>query len=180
MSAAYAFSVAIRTLVVAVFAVSFASKVRGWNSYASWLARLPVPLASHRGLPATLAASELLAGLLTAFTPTAAAGLAAASVLCVLLLAGVLAAVRGGTNEPCLCFGASAAPMGYQHVVRNALLTALAIAGLITALLARGTAAGSLLGPVIGGLAGATLIIFAEDLVALLRPTTPRTSPGSH
>ncbi len=174
MSWAAAASIACRTLIATVFAVSVTSKVAGpaaWRAFRSWLSVVPLPLAGTVTVPAALAAAEAVVVPLVAIPVTAMAGMATAAALCLALTVGLAVAVRRGLSEPCRCFGASSRPLGAGQVWRNALLFAVAAAGA-----GFGAAAGGR--PVPGwqialtigaGLAGGLLAIFADDLTALLR-----------
>lgn len=184
MSLALEVSLACRVMLGAVFAVSVITKVwnkDAWQSYRSWLSGLPLGLLQVPGAATAIALAEFAVVMLVVFTPVAAAGLAVALILCLALTIGLSVAVRRGSSAPCHCFGVSSDPLGRQHVVRNALLAACALAGVLTAS-AGGTQATAAVQtglPVIGGLAAAVLIIFFGDIAALVTSTAPTETKAS-
>jgi hypothetical protein len=177
MSWTYDISLACRALVLAVFAVSVASKVRSrtaWRSFGTWLAGVPLRPLSRRGAPQVLVAAEAAVVVLVAVPATATAGLAAASALSLALTVGLSVAVRRGAREPCHCFGASQEPLGGQQVVRNAVLLALATAGAASLAVAhtRPVYPAGVALAAIAGLTAALLIIFSGDITALITETS--------
>ncbi|GLF99549.1 MauE/DoxX family redox-associated membrane protein [Streptomyces yaizuensis] len=131
--------------------------------------------------------------------PGTAAGTAAVLLVCGLALAAVLlaaftalavSAARGGNRVPCRCFGRTTTPLGAVHAVRNAVLLAVAVTGLVaTALPGWSPGAGDPVAALTAVLAGAALGLLTtalDDLAALFRPLprgplprspTPRRSP---
>jgi hypothetical protein len=169
----YDISLACRTLVAAVFAVSVVSKVRSpaaWGSFRSWLTGVPLRPARWRGAAVALVAAEAGVVLLTAIPAVAAAGLALGSLLCLVLTAGLATAVRRGAHEPCHCFGVAADPMSGRDVARNILLLAGALAGLASTVAGTGGPAGpaGVALAAIAGLTAAVLIIFSGDIATLI------------
>ncbi len=190
MTLAYDVSLACRVLVATVFAVSSITKVRNrsaWRSFSSWLAGLPVPALSAAGAPAILTAAEAAVVVLVVSPglaqaglalDTARFGLAAATALCLALLAGLSLAVRRGAREPCHCFGASSEPLGFQHIIRNALLVLVAAAGSVCAAVGGNAASGAQAGlTVIGGFCAALLLVFWVDISALVIPPVGQVIP---
>jgi len=175
MSWVYDGSLACRVLIGTVFIVSVASKAhsrKAWRAYVSWLAGLPLKPLGRSGAPGVLAGAEAAVVVLVAVPAAAVAGLGVAAMLSLALTVGLFLAVRRGARQPCYCFGASSDSLGGQHVARNALLAALAVAGTLVALAGPGRTARPAEGAlaVIFGLALALLIIFFSDVAALLRP----------
>jgi hypothetical protein len=162
---------AIRSLIVVVFSVSAFSKLRSqsaFRDFTSWVAGLPVPVAPRWPAPAaaTLAAAEAAIVVLTALPWTAVAGLALALVVLATFTAGTWLAVARGTDTPCQCFGASAAPLGRRHIARDALLCVAAAAGIACAG-AGGARTGGILLALAAGLVIAVLVVHVDDLAVL-------------
>jgi methylamine utilization protein MauE len=176
-------ALACRCAVGVVFLVSVSGKVRSraaFGAFVSWLAALPVPLARSqpRAAAAVMAAAEALIVILVALPWTARPGLALAAVALAAFTAGTWLAVVRGADAPCLCFGASASPLGRRHVVRDALLGAAAVAGAaaVGSGGVRPVAAVMTLG---AGLVVAGFIVFLDDLAMLFTGTgTGETAPG--
>jgi hypothetical protein len=173
---AHDISLACRFLLGTTFTVSVAGKVRArtaWRSFASWLSGLPLRPLRLRWAPAALTVAEAAVVLLVALPATAPAGLAAGSALCLALTVGLAVAVRRGSRQPCHCFGSSPDPLSAQDVARNALLLALAVAGLACAAAGGAHSAGPAeVGlTAVGGVAAAVVIIFFGDIAALLTPS---------
>jgi len=174
MSWAYDVSLACRFTVGTVFAVSFITKVFGraaWQSFRSWLARLPLPYVQKKGTSFAVAAAEAIVVALTTVSVTAAEGLAVSAVLGATLTAGLVISLRRGSREPCHCFGSSSDPLSWQHVARNVLLLVVALTGAFCSL-AHATAnpASAVVMAAFAGLAVALCIIFFADIIALFRP----------
>ncbi|NVB82706.1 MAG: methylamine utilization protein MauE [Kofleriaceae bacterium] len=133
---------AARAALILVFAVAAYGKLVDRGALAGVMRAMGVP-----AIPAAVvAAAELACVTLLVLAP--AAGFALALALLAAFTAGLVNAIRRGAHIACRCFGASTAPIGKSHIVRNALLVALAGLGLVmpqTASIAAG-AAGALLG----------------------------------
>lgn len=173
MSWALDCSTACRCVLGLVFAVSAMSKVRSraaWRSLGTWLAGMPFRPLRLKGMPLALVLAEAAVVALVAAAPLA--GLISGAALALTLTVGLYLVVRSGSRQPCLCFGTSSEPVGSQHVQRNGVLLALAVAGSVCA----GTATGHPPGPAesilaaIAGLATALLVIFFGDISALFTP----------
>jgi hypothetical protein len=178
MSWAYDCAIACRCLFGTVFAVSVVSKVRSraaWQSLRAWLAAMPFRPLRLKGMPLALVAAETAVVVLAAAAPLA--GLILGAVLALALTVGLYLVVRSGSREPCHCLGASSEPLSGRQVIRNGVLLMLATAGSVCA----GMTAGHRPGPaesilaVIVGLAVALLIVFSDDLSALLATGADRT-----
>ncbi|MEV0147783.1 MULTISPECIES: MauE/DoxX family redox-associated membrane protein [unclassified Nonomuraea] len=159
-------------LIAVVFAVTAVSKARDLAGFARSLPDLvPVPRRLTRPLAVVVAGLEGLTALVVAVPLVAgvsgavAYGLALALLLLAAFTVAIAAALRRGRRAPCRCFGASAAPLGVRHLVRNGLLITAAALGL---LLPAGSPA--LAGAVVAGVAGlvgAILVAAFDDLVDL-------------
>ncbi|MFC4589605.1 MauE/DoxX family redox-associated membrane protein [Sphaerisporangium corydalis] len=129
--------IACRGLIILVFAVAVAGKARNAAAFASFEASVRAlkvaPRPMTRPLAVAVVAGELAVPPLLAFPATVVAGFAVAAVLLVAFLAAIVSALRRGTAATCRCFGVSEAPFAWRHVVRNALLTSVAVTGIVCA-----------------------------------------------
>jgi uncharacterized membrane protein YphA (DoxX/SURF4 family) len=131
------------------------------------------------GVPAALARAPL-AVLVVALEVMAAVLLVAAPVLGYALALGLIAAftvalrrvVRSGQQVACRCFGASTAPVGVAHLVRNVALIVVIGLGIVAEALADGEPRAlsvRLLAIACGALAGAAITRW-DDLAYVVRP----------
>jgi hypothetical protein len=175
--------VACQAMLIGVFATSTVTKVRSRRAYADFSRSVEAfqmvsPSWSRMAARATVV-GEAAVVLLLALPRTAPVGFAlAVGLLCAFTMSIVLA-LRRGTTSSCRCFGASAAPLSGIHVVRNVLLLAVSLTGLIGGAVVTGSTrdpAGLTLS--LAAAAVATLfVVNLDDVVALLRPTDHR--PGA-
>ncbi|MET7464362.1 MauE/DoxX family redox-associated membrane protein [Nonomuraea sp. NPDC005501] len=159
-------------LIAVVFAITAVSKARDLAGFARSLPDLvPVPRALTRPLAVVVAALEGLVALLVAVPLVAgvsgvvAYGLGLALLLLAAFTVAIAVALRRGRRAPCRCFGASAAPLGARHLVRNGLLIIAAALGLL-----QPAGSPALAGVVVAGVAGligAILVAAFDDLVDL-------------
>lgn len=175
-----------RCLVGVVFLVSAVTKLRSRAAFAEFVASLRatglvparwarrvavVVVLTEAAIPALLAVPVLIA----VPAPLAAAGFALATGVLGVFTVGLALAVSRGVRTPCRCFGASVAPLGLPQIVRNALLTVTAAAGLV-AVLADGSAGWGHTHPATVAMACAVGLVLAilaitfDDLVDLFRP----------
>ncbi|MQY08404.1 MauE/DoxX family redox-associated membrane protein [Actinomadura macrotermitis] len=167
---------ACQCLLAGVFAVSAASKLPvpafgragAFDDFAWSLRRLRlVPPQRAKAVAAVVVAAEAAAAVLLCL-PSAAGPVAAAALLSV-LSAGIAVSLARGDRVPCRCFGASEAPLGAAHLIRNGLLLAAAVTA----------TAGRLAGPVhlghpagvtvalAGAALGLVLVLLFDDLTSL-------------
>ncbi|MGH8908662.1 MAG: MauE/DoxX family redox-associated membrane protein [Egibacteraceae bacterium] len=128
-----------RCLLAAVFGVAFIGKVRDASRFKNFvtsiqkLTRFPARTATFVAL--TIVICEGAAGALLAFpfAPQLASkvGFALAAGLLAVFIAVVVRAVRGGVLAECRCFGRSGSVMSNAMIVRNLLLMAFAVPGII-------------------------------------------------
>jgi hypothetical protein len=170
----YYAGLAARLLLVLVFAAAAAGKSwrRGsFDAFVSSLAALRLfPRRLSAPVAVTTVVAEAVTAVLLAVPATAGTGLALAMGLLAAFVAGILAARWGGRQVACRCFGATGMPLGIPHVIRNALLAAVAAVGLLA--LDASSAPGSVHpgGLVIAGVTaavGALLVVRMDDLLAL-------------
>ncbi|MEV6398955.1 MauE/DoxX family redox-associated membrane protein [Streptomyces sp. NPDC051907] len=176
---------ACRVLLVGVFLVAVAGKLRGRAAFDEFAASIRAMRLLPRRLAApaaaAVAATEAAVVVLLAWPAAVPAGFALAAALLIVFTAGIALALRRGRREPCRCFGASAAPLGPVHVVRNLFLALAAAAGLVLSL-AEGAhwppnaGAGAL--ALTAGVIGVLLVVRLDDLTALFT-TSPAMSHES-
>ncbi|MER6479013.1 MauE/DoxX family redox-associated membrane protein [Streptomyces filamentosus] len=164
--------VACRALLVLVFLVSAAGKLRGRGAFDGFVAEVRawrlVPAGTARGVAVGVAGVEAALPVLLVVPVTARPGLAVAGLLLVALTAGVVVTRRRGTVARCACFGRTATVLGRRHVVRNVLLVgAVAVASLPAA----GPVGAAALTVAIGaGALGALLVTTLDDIAGLFSP----------
>ncbi|MFH8681148.1 MauE/DoxX family redox-associated membrane protein [Streptomyces lydicus] len=146
----------------------------GFGAFVSSLHGLRLlPARYARPAAVAVAAGEGTAVIVLALPWQAAApwGFCLAAALLAVLTAGVGLALRRGARAPCRCFGGTAKPLGGHHLLRNVLLTGLALLGAVISAAPpppahpAGTALAAATGVVLGG-----LIAVLDELTALFRP----------
>jgi hypothetical protein len=151
--------VSCQVLIGAVFAVAALSKLRSAAARQAFAAsvkalRLVPPAAVPRVAAAVAVTEASVAGL----TLLPRAGFALAGVMLLGFCAVIVRARR--FRVECRCFGASSAPLGPVHLVRNGLLIAVAALGWAVASAGHaGLAPGGLAVAALAGAAGAALLI---------------------
>jgi hypothetical protein len=167
-----------RCLLGSVFLMSFLGKVCGRARYAGFAAaarRLTPralggrPLVRRMVAPAVVTA-EAAACVLLAVPATVLPGMAVSCVLLTVFAMATSAALRHGDRAPCHCFGSSRRRLGTGHVLRNGLMAALALAGIVAAAdRARPLAAAQAAVVVAVALAAAVLVVIADDIADVFR-----------
>ena len=125
-----------------------------------------VPARRVRVVAVAVAGAEAVVPVLLAVPATAVAGFGLAVLLLGAFTLAVGVVLRRGTAASCPCFGASAAPFGARHLVRNGALLAAGVLGAVTVGEGSGQAGGVLLA-VLTGAVLASLVARLDDLVAL-------------
>lgn len=166
--------IALRTVLAAVFAVAFVSKVRSRAAFDRFARTLDGfgPLRGRRRTAAAFAVPAVEAALLVllAVPGTALAGFAAALTVLAVFTGAVGREVAAGRTVSCRCFGGGAERMGASQIVRNLVLLGCAAAGLVLAATSRGDASASALVLAVGGaLFAAVFIVRWDDLATLAR-----------
>ncbi|MDL4777147.1 MauE/DoxX family redox-associated membrane protein [Actinomadura xylanilytica] len=165
-------------LIGLVFAVSAFTKVRDFEGFAASVPDLlPFgggPAAGRasgggghvRPIASLVLVLEALAPVLLAVPATRPAGFGVALALLAAFTSAIALTLRRGRRASCRCFGASNAPLGARHLVRNGVLFTAAALGLatpggppVTAGLAVAVAAGAV---------AAILIVAFDDIADLL------------
>lgn len=175
-----------RCALAIVFVVSALSKLTGREAFAAFtrsvrrLGVLPSPGAARLAAFAVAAAEVAVPVLvLVGWPPTVVAGYLVAAAMLAAFTVGIAASLRRGDRTPCGCFGRSTVPLGGRHIVRNLLLLAIAVTGLVATLLGSGdlefgiAAVAVASGLVVGG-----LVTVAEDITELILPSTRHRSQG--
>lgn len=151
--------------LAAVFAVSGIAKLLDPGGTREAVNGFGVPPRLARLVAAGLAPAELVVALLLLVPASSPAGLVLALVLLAGFTGAVVVALRAGRRPECHCFGRiGGADISARTVVRNGVLAALAVLGLV------GTAAGdrpdgsALAGAVVAGLALGAAVIALEGL----------------
>ena len=165
-----------RAMLAVVMGAAAASKLRrrDFVSFVEALRGFGVPEAlahvTRAQLAGAIVALEAAAAVLLLVAPVA--GLALALGLVAAFTVALRSVVRSGRRVACRCFGASTAPVGVAHLVRNAVL--LAVIG--TGVAATALAAGAVVAPpaqlaaiALGVLAGAAVTRW-DDLAYLVAP----------
>ena len=162
---------ACRCLFGVVFLVAPFGKVRGRTAFIEFVAAVGdmVPRAARFARPLAIAVvvGETAVSLAMLSGRTAVFGFALAIVMLGAFVIAIALRIRRGAPSRCRCFGSSDVPLGLGHIVRNAALIAVALAGLGGATVRPEISlapAGTLLS-VATGLVFATLFIRFEDLV---------------
>jgi hypothetical protein len=164
--------IALRTVLGAVFAVAFVSKLRSRGAYAEFASSLgdigwlDGPL--RRVAAAAVPAAEGAVVLLLALPATVLPGFAAALALLAVFTAVTSAEAARGHRVRCRCFGAGSARIGPAQIVRNLLLAAAAAAGLAIEPASHGNAgAGGLVLALGAALLAALALVRWDDLAYL-------------
>jgi hypothetical protein len=164
---------AARALLVAIFVVSLASKVRSRTAYREFAGSVVALGAAPRRWSGPVAqgavAAEAVTVALLLLPHTTTIGFATAAGLLAAFTVVIILAMRRANRVPCRCFGASSTPVGAPHVVRNLVL--LAAAG--TGLLAPSGQLPSPAGIVVAVTAAAVAALFVvriDDVAALFGP----------
>ncbi|MFF4400755.1 MauE/DoxX family redox-associated membrane protein [Streptomyces sp. NPDC001480] len=172
---------AVRLLVGIVFAASATGKLRGAASFRDFqdsARAMGVPARLSRLVAVAVVVAECGAVVLLALSPGGAPGFVLTLLLLAAFTVGIIRTLRSGTKTSCACFGASTAPIGRRHVVRNAALFTLAAFGLAAGLSGAPapTQAAGVLIAAFGALVGALLVIFTDELGTLFGDSAPHTT----
>ncbi|HEY9410410.1 MAG TPA: MauE/DoxX family redox-associated membrane protein [Jiangellaceae bacterium] len=176
---------ACQALLVLVFAISVAGKVRDSAAFAEFVGAtrrlLPASIGARpaRWIAAGVVGAEVTAVVSLLLPVSTVLGFLLALVLLAGFTAAVLLALRRGERAPCRCFGTSTHPLGAAQVVRNAILLAAAALGGIGAV----SSPAEVIEP--GGVAIALLaaglvalpVLLADDIADLFRATPQKPSP---
>ncbi|MBP2401047.1 MauE/DoxX family redox-associated membrane protein [Streptomyces syringium] len=177
----------IRALIGVVFLASSIGKVSGRGAFGRFVSSVGdmrvVPRHRARAVARTVVCAEFAVWpALTAPVPAVAvAGFAVAAGLLTVFAAGIALSTRRGARTPCRCFGVTASPLGPRHIVRNLVLTALAVIGAATVLgsgPARPAETGGAVVAVSAGLLLGALVAVLDDVLDLFRPVGRASGPA--
>ncbi|MGP8304179.1 MauE/DoxX family redox-associated membrane protein [Streptomyces inhibens] len=182
------FAVASASCLAAVFGVAALSKIRSraaFSRFAQSLTAMDVlPAGWVRVCAVLVAGGEVAVLLLLLASPLAApagvVGFALGAGLLLAFTAGATLTVIRRVRVVCRCFGASDAPMGRLHVLRNGVLTLIAAGGALSSGSAGGTAPAYWAVAVAGGAVIGALVTRLEDVAALFRPSVPARPEHAH
>jgi hypothetical protein len=169
-----------RGALVTVFALAAAGKVRSrssWEAFVGSLDKLGLPTAvPARPFGALVVALEAAVPALLVIWPLG--GFALALALLTMFSGALALTLARGQQATCRCFGASDQPIGLAHLVRNALLIALAVTGGVGAYLPtpEGGDLGGAIAAVLGGSLAGFLITRWDDLLFLFGASGPKPS----
>ncbi|MFT9473262.1 MauE/DoxX family redox-associated membrane protein [Streptomyces sp. Mo3] len=180
--------IAVRAMIGVVFLIAFLSKAAGRARFATFVESVPamgvVPtrLAGPAAGAVVTAEGAVCALLIVPSADATVAGLALAAGLLSVFAAAIARTMRRGTGATCRCFGASAAPLGRRHLLRNVLLTAISAAAGLMTLANQAPAPVTATGAILAALAGlvpGTLVTVLDDLAELFGASTAKPIPHS-
>lgn len=165
-----------RAMLFVIFVASFTGKARSRAAFTAFADSLAGFGLRGTGLQARTAgiviAAEGAAAVLIALPFTAIWGLAAGGLIITVFTAKAAMARRQGLRPVCNCFGFSKSALGARHIMRNGLIIAVAMAGLLAELASGRTHLGVapvVLATGIAVIAGTGIVVW-DDLAALLGP----------
>jgi methylamine dehydrogenase accessory protein MauD len=121
----------IRIVLAVVFATAGVGKLRDLQASRQSLREFGVGEALARPAAVLLPLAEIAVAVALVFRPTAQWGALAALLLLIVFIAGIANALRQGLAPDCNCFGQiHSAPAGRSTLIRNALLSGLALVAL--------------------------------------------------
>lgn len=163
-------------MLFVIFAASFTSKVRSRTAFAAFADSLAGFGVRSSRLQARTAGivitAEAVAAALVALPFTVIWGLACGGLIITVFTAQASIASRHGLRPVCNCFGSSKSAFGARHIMRNGLIIAVAIAGLLAESASGRThlaVAPVVLATGIAVIAGMGIVVW-DDLAALLAP----------
>ncbi|MFE7571788.1 MauE/DoxX family redox-associated membrane protein [Streptomyces sp. NPDC057539] len=164
----------IRCLIGVVFLVSSVSKVAGRGRFREFVLSVDgmniLPAALVRPVAVCVVVTECAVWILLVAPAGAVAGLTVAAGLLAALAVAISGALRRGVAASCRCFGASAAPLGRLHVVRNWTLVALAVTGALASRADGPAHMAAVLVTVTAGLMLGCLVAVLDEIAGLFRP----------
>jgi len=165
-------TVASQALLTAVFGWAAVTKVRAFASFRGSVRQFGLVPARYAGVVAAgIVAIE--SGCALAVPLSAVVGLLGCLGVLTLFCVGIVVLLVRGVSASCTCFGATGAPLGRKHLIRNGLLAGIALSGLLGGA-SSDLHPGGVLDAVLAGLIGAALLVAFDDLVELFTPSTAR------
>jgi len=168
--------IAARLLIGVVFVIALAGKVNGAAAYRAYVLSLsrmgvlPAALRNGAARGSLVAEGAIVVLLAVPLRAAAVAGFALAAGLLTVFAAAIAVSLRRGNRAPCRCFGASTTPLGAGHIARNAVLVAVALAGLLAAVRPGAASAAGGVVAAFGGLVAGLVVTMYDDIAALWSP----------
>ncbi|GAA1011101.1 methylamine utilization protein MauE [Acrocarpospora pleiomorpha] len=161
------------TLLVVVFLTSSVGKIFHYSSFTDSVREMrllpigAVPSATILIITAELiAALSILVGLMTNSALLVYA-FALSAALCVVFNLAITTVIHRGSSVTCNCFGRQASEFSARHIVRNTLLVAAAIVGMLSADVGVGSWTTETGITIVAGLILSLLVILMDDLADL-------------
>jgi hypothetical protein len=173
----------IRCLLGTVFLISCCGKLVGRGAFGAFVASVRgmrvLPPVLARPVALAVVAAEAAVCLLVAVPARSAAlaGFAVAAGLLAVFTAGIVLARRRGVRAPCRCFGPSRVPLGSRQVVRNAVLAAVAVTGLVAAAERGSGRPAAMVAAALGGALLGGLVALLDDIQELFQPVDGGRAP---
>ncbi|GAA0975447.1 methylamine utilization protein MauE [Acrocarpospora macrocephala] len=161
------------TLLVAVFLTSSVGKIFHFSSFTDSVREMRLlPIGAVPSVAILIVTAELVAalsipiGLLTSSALLVYA-FALSAVLCVAFSLAIITVIRRGSSVACNCFGRQASEFSARHIVRNTLLAAAAVVGMLSADVGVSSWTTETGITIVAGLVLSLLVILMDDLVDL-------------
>jgi len=165
-------TVASQAVLAGVFGWAAVTKLRAFATFRGSVGQLGLVPRRYVGVVAAgIVAVESGCALAVPLSPRV--GLTGCLGVLTLFCVGIVVLLARGVSASCACFGATGAPLGRRHLIRNGLLAGVALSGLLTDP-ARDLHPGGVLDAVFAGLIAAALLVAFDDLVELFTPSTAR------
>ncbi len=167
---------ALQYATASVFLISSAGKMAGGNRFAEFVASVGAVRVARPSLSRPVATAVVVceaAVCLSLAAPWHLARLVGSAGAVLLLTAfciAIIKAVRSGAETSCRCFGSASLPLGWHHVLRNAVLIAFAVIGAVTDSAGRPEDPGALALCAFAGLFIGILITALDDIIQLFAP----------
>ncbi|WFF00125.1 MauE/DoxX family redox-associated membrane protein [Micromonospora sp. WMMD964] len=175
-------AIGVQCLLGTVFVVSSWAKLVGRNSFREFVTSVDdlglLPIRWVRPVACLVVGGELgVCGLLLV------RAVDVAYLLAVFLLIAFATAIaltrRRGVSATCRCFGASTAPFGPRHIVRNGVLAAAALVAAFGPQTTARAGAGGTAVAMLAGLLVGVVVVTLDDILDVLRPSPVRPWPST-
>jgi hypothetical protein len=171
-----------RTCIGVVFLVAAFAKLVGPGGFRALVSSLrqmrvlPDRLVRPTAIAVIAAEAVIPLALATPLVATAVGGFGLTVMLLTAFGVAILISIRRGTRTPCRCFGTSTVPLSSRHLVRNALLGAVAVLGVVASTAGGQADPAGLAVAAFAGLVIGSLVTVMDDIIELFRPvpTTAR------
>ncbi|MGC4895254.1 MauE/DoxX family redox-associated membrane protein [Micromonospora sp. DT31] len=178
--------IALRCLIGVVFLAATFGKVRSrasWREFVASLAAMRVvPTRLVPAVAALVGLAEAAVPVLLLVPPTRRLGHVLAALLLLAFSSGIVVTLARRQRVACRCFGATGAPLGPRHLVRNGLLITAALVGAVAAGATGDVAAAGIAVAAVAGAVGGLLFVRFDDItdlfVAAPAPPGPKVPAG--